>query len=56
MKTRVSLKYFVNDCSLNDFPWFGKTKKFSQSNIQKFQNLVVNWKKLPKSDTQKFQF
>ena len=38
------------------FPGLRKTKKYSQSNTQKIQNLVVNWKKLPKSNTQKCQF
>ena len=28
------------------FPELGKTEKSSQSNIQKFQNLFVNWEKL----------
>ena len=38
------------------FPELRKTKKYSQSNTQKTQNLVVNWEKLPKSNTQKCQF
>ena len=31
------------------FPDLGKTEKSSQSNLQKFQNLFVNWEKLGSS-------